>query len=137
MEAIESDLILKSRVRHPEKLLDRALLWLHEMGVIRLHKGLAVFRSAMTIRLENRERRGFANADFEPLALHYKGQVLHIHVMAEFAERGLAAMREALRLAMDYFTLPEEAFLARWLPAETGRSDARPQLRPGKLSSKA
>ena len=124
LEAIESDLILKSRVRHPDKLLDRALLWLHEMEVIRLHKGLAVFRSAMTIRLENRERRGFANADFEPLALHYKGQVLHIHVMAEFAKRGLAAMREALRLAMDYFTLPEEAFLARWLPGrdrEVGR----------------
>ena len=116
LAAIESDLILKSRVRRPEKLLDRALLWLHEMEVIRLHKGLAVFRSAMTIRLERRDRRGFAKADFEPLALHYKGQVLHIHVMAEFAERGLAAMREALRLAMDYFTLKEEEFLARWLP---------------------
>ena len=29
----------------------RALMWLHEQEVIRLHKGLAVFRSAMTIRL--------------------------------------------------------------------------------------
>ena len=124
--AIESDLILKNRAQHPEKLLDRALLWLHEMEVIRLHKGLAVFRPAMTICLERRERRGFAKADFEPLALHYKGQVLHIHVMAEFAERGLAAMSEALRLAVDYFTLKEEVFLARWLPSrdrEIGRQD--------------
>ncbi len=124
LQAIEADLVLKSRVRNPARLLDRALLWLHEQEVLRLNKGLAVFRPAMTIRLEQRNRRGFSRADFEPLALHYKGQVLQIHVMVEFAERGLAAMNDALRLAMDYFALGEEAFLARWLPGrdrEIGR----------------
>ena len=124
LQAIESDLVLKNSIKDTTKLLDRALLWLHELDVIRLNKGLAVFRPAMTIRLEHRERRGFAKADFEPLALHYKGQVLQIHVMVEFAERGLGAMSEALRLAMDYFALKEDEFLARWLPGrdkEIGR----------------
>ena len=124
LQAIESDLTLKSKVRHPDKLLDRALLWLHEQEVLRLNKGLAVFRPAMTIRLEQRDRRGFSRADFEPLALHYKGQVMQIHVMVEFAERGLAAMSDALRLAMDYFALGEEGFLSRWMPGrdrEIGR----------------
>ena len=124
LQAIESDLVLRNSVRDTAKLLDRTLLWLHELDVIRLNKGLAVFRPAMTIRLEQRERRGFARADFEPLSLHYKGQVLQIHVMMEFAERGLAAMSDALRLAMDYFTLKEDKFLARWLPGrdkEIGR----------------
>ncbi len=114
--AMESDLEIKSRVRWPAKLLDRALLWLHEMEVIQLNKGLAVFRPAMTIRLQQ-ERRGFAKSDFEPLALHYKGQVLQIHVMVEFAERGLKAVADATRMAMDYFALQQEAFLRRWLPA--------------------
>ncbi len=121
---IESDLVLKSQVQNPSKLLDRALLWLHEQEVLRLNKGLAVFRPAMTIKLEQRDRRGFTKSDFEPLALHYQGQVLQIHVMVEFAKRGLVAMSEALRLAMDYFALTEEAFLARWLPGrdrEIGR----------------
>ena len=124
LKAIESDLVLKSKIRHPRKLLERALLWLHEQEVIRLNKGLAVFRPAMTIRLVRRERRGFARADFEPLALHYKGQVLQIHVMKEFAERGLATVTEAMRLAMDYFSLRETDFLERWLPGrdkEIGR----------------
>ncbi len=124
LQAIEADLALKARVRDPKKLLDRALLWLHELDVLRLNKGLAVFRPAMTIRLERRDRRGFSRADFEPLALHYKGQVLQVHVMVEFAERGLAAMSEALRLAMDYFSMKEEPFLERWLPGrdrEIGR----------------
>ena len=117
LEALTSDMILRSRGRNPEKLLDRALLWLHEQEVIRLHKGLAVFRPAMTIRLaQEMPRRGFANADFEPLKIHYKGQVLQIHVMVEFARRGLDAMADALRLAIDYFSLKQEDFLRRWPP---------------------
>ena len=117
LEELTSDLVLKSRVKDPQKLLDRALLWLHEQEVIRLHKGLAVFRPAMTIRLaDENPRRGFAAADFEPLKLHYEGQVRQIHIMVEFARRGLEAMAEALQLAMDYFGLNEREFLDRWLP---------------------
>ena len=115
LDALRSDLDLKARVKDPEKLLDRALLWLHEQEVVRLNKGLAVFRPAMSIHLSE-DRRGFVNADFEPLKLHYEDQVLQVHVMAEFAERGLEAMADALRLAMDYFSLSQEDFLRRWLP---------------------
>ena len=118
LQAIEADIALKGRVRYPEKLLDRALMWLHELEVIRLNKGLTVFRSAMTVRLERREQHNFVKADFEELARHYDGQVLQIHVMKSFAERGLASMRDAMRLAMDYFTLNEGAFLDRWLPGQ-------------------
>ena len=114
--AIEDDLALKVRVRSPVKLLDRALLWLHEQEVIRLNKGLTVFRPAMTVRLQRQERRDFSRADFEPLSLHYEGQVLQVHVMAAFAERGLVRMADGLRLAADYFALKEADFLKRWLP---------------------
>ena len=124
LQAIESDLMLKAESRDTTKLLDRALMWLHELEVIRLNKGLAVFRPAMTVRLAKEEKRGFAKVDFEPLSLHYKEQVLQVHVMAAFAQHGLAAMRDSLRLAADYFTLKEESFLDRWLPGrdrEIGR----------------
>ena len=117
LEALEADLVLKSRAKHPEKLMERALLWLHEQEVIRLHRGLAVFRPAMTIKLEQETpRRGFAVTDFEPLKLHYRGQVTQIHVMVEYARRGLEAMADALHLAMDYFSLKQGDFLSRWLP---------------------
>ena len=121
--AIESDLFLKNQVRNPTKLMDRALLWLHEQEVIRLNKGLSVFRPAMTIQLKP-ERRGFARADFASLKLHYDEQALQIHVMAEYAEQGLESMADALHLAMDYFALRQEDFLNRWLPnrrTETSR----------------
>ena len=115
--AINSDLVLKSEVQDPARLpalMDRALLWLHEQEVIRLNRGLTVFRPAMTIRLKP-ERRGFAQADFASLKLHYDEQILQIHVMAEYVQQGLGAMADALRLAMDYFSLRRDDFLGRWL----------------------
>ena len=115
LSAIRSDLVLRSEVRSPERLMDRALLWLHEQEVIRLNKGLAVFRPAMTIKL-GQERRGFANADFESLRIHYDEQTLQIHVMAEYAQQGLDSVTDAIRLAMDYFAMTQEEFLQRWLP---------------------
>ena len=115
LAAIRSDLTLTNAVKDPGKLTDRALLWLHEQEVIRLNKGLTVFRPAMTIRLQP-ERRGFAQADYTSLKLHYDEQVLQIHVMAEYVQQGLEAMADALRLAMDYFSLRREDFLRRWLP---------------------
>ena len=113
--AIEGDMVLMADVKDANKLLDHALLWLHEQEVIRLNKGLAVFRPAMTIRLETGERK-FERSDFTPLQLHYDELVLQIHVMAEYAQRGLRTMTEALRLTMDYFTLQRDEFMQRWMP---------------------
>ena len=115
LNAVTSDLTLKSEVRNHRSLMERALLWLHEQEVIRLNKGMAVFRPAMTIRLQP-EKRGFASSDFESLRLHYDEQTLQIHVMAEYAQQGLGSMADALRLAMDYFSMGQDAFLRRWLP---------------------
>ncbi len=113
--SVTSDMTIAGEVRDPNRLVDRALLWLHEQEVIRLNRGLTVFRPAMTIRLAP-ERRGFAQSDFESLNVHYDKQVLQVHVIAEYVQRGLRAIAEALRLAMDYFRLGTEEFLRLWLP---------------------
>ena len=51
------------------RLTERALLWLHEQEVVRLNRGLTVFRPAMTIVLDP-DRRGFRQSDYKSLALH-------------------------------------------------------------------
>ena len=121
IEAVEGDLTLAGEAKDLRRLVDRSLVWLHEQEVIRLNKGLTVFRSAMTIHLSP-ERRGYWGSDFESLQIHYDETVRQIHVMAEYAHRGLGNMAEALRLAIDYFALGETEFLQRWLP------DRSPQL---------
>ena len=115
-KAVESDLTLKTEdIKDYRRLVDRSLVWLHEQEVIRLNKGLTVFRPAMTIHLAG-ERRGYRNTDFESLKIHYDETVRQIHVMAEYAQRGLTNMAEALRLSLDYFALGDTEFLRRWLP---------------------
>ncbi len=114
-DAIKADLILMSEVRDPVRLIDHALMWLHDHDIIRLNKGLAVFRSAMTIRMD-RGRRSFAKGDFAPLQVHYNEHTVQIHVMAEYAQRGLGRMAEALEMVIDYFTEGRNEFMKRWLP---------------------
>ena len=123
LQAVKADMTLTSSITDPGKLVDRALLWLHEQEVIRLNRGLAVFRPAMTIRLKQ-DRHRFFDSDFEPLKIHYDEQVLQVHIIAEYALRGLQAIADALQLAMDYFSSGRDDFLNRWLsgrPALTSR----------------
>ena len=114
-EAVEADLSLAGEVKNFRRLVDRSLVWLHEQEVIRLNKGLTVFRPAMTIHLSP-ERRGYKQSDFQSLQIHYDETVRQIHVMAEYAQLGLGNMAEALHLTIDYFALGETEFLQRWLP---------------------
>lgn len=116
LAVLNGDAVIKaSGVKDMTKLMERALLWLHEQQVLTLGKGLTVFRSAMTIHL-NPERVPFTTKDFLPLQEHYREQTLQTHVMAAYAEKGLERIDEAQRLSQDYFTLDQDRFLRRWMP---------------------
>lgn len=118
LAALNGDALLRnSGIQDMTKLMDRALLWLHEQEVVTLGKGLTVFRQAMTLHL-NSTGGQFTTKDFAPLEEHYAEQTMQTHVMATYAERGLAAMDQALRLSEDYFVLERDAFLRRWLPGK-------------------
>ena len=125
--ALAGDLEIRPHVRDITKLLDRALLWLHEQEVVTLGKGLTIFRPAMTVKLEPGTRQ-FTQSDFEPLRMHYDEQTLQIHIMAEYARQGLASIDAAQSLAADYFTLERESFIDRWLAARS--AELRRQTSP-------
>jgi len=114
--SVAGDALLVNGTPDLRKLIERALLWLHEQEVLRLNKGLAIFRSAMTLHLEGNGKLKFEKSNFQPLALHYDELTRQIHIMAEYAERGITKMADALLLAMDYFSLSRDEFCSRWLP---------------------
>ena len=118
LKALDSDIMLRQEMKNPNKLMERALLWLHELEVIRLNKGLAVFRPAMTIRLAQGDqgKRGFRNTDYAPLKDHYLGQTIQIHIVKAYAQLGLEDIDKALRLVLDYFKQKQDDFLGYWLP---------------------
>ncbi|TVQ34571.1 MAG: RecQ family ATP-dependent DNA helicase, partial [Phycisphaeraceae bacterium] len=73
LATLNGDGLLRSEVRDMNRLMDRALLWLHEQEVATLGRGLTVFRAAMTVRL-NPKGGGFTLRHFEPLKEHYAEQ---------------------------------------------------------------
>ncbi len=115
LAAISGDALLRSMVHDPNRLMDRALLWLHEQQVVTLGRGLSVFRPALTVRL-NPKGGKFTLEHFAPLEEHYTEQTIQTHVMAAYAEKGLDSVDEAGHLAADYFALDQDAFMRRWLP---------------------
>jgi len=114
--SVASDAFLAASTTDLRKLVERALLWLHEQEVLRLNKGLAIFRAAMTLHLESNWKLQFEKGNYQPLALHYDELTRQIHIMAEYAVRGLRKMADALQLTMDYFRLPRDEFCRLWLP---------------------
>ena len=118
LAVLTGDMELRSSgVRDMTKLMERALLWLHEQEVATLGRGLTIFRPAMTVHL-NPAGGLFTQAHFTPLEEHYAEQTAQTHVMAAYAQRGLVAMDEAQRLSEDYFVLDRDAFLRRWMPGK-------------------
>jgi ATP-dependent DNA helicase RecQ len=115
LAAINGDAMLRGAVNDANRLMDRALLWLHEQQVITLGKGLSVFRPAITVHLDPKGG-SFTVQNFTPLEEHYTEQTIQTHVMAAYAEKGLERIDEAQRLAADYFVLERDAFMRRWMP---------------------
>ncbi len=117
LASLNGDAFLRSEVNDTTKLMDRALLWLHEQEIITLGKGLTVFRPAMTVHLRPGSS-SFTQKNFIPLEEHYAEQTLQTHVMSTYAEKGLTSIEQAKRLSEDYFLLEQDAFLQRWLPGK-------------------
>ena len=115
LAGINGDAILRASVNDTNRLMDRALLWLHEQHVVTLGRGLSVFRPAITLHL-NPKGGPFTVDDFTPLDEHYTEQTIQTHVMATYAQKGLESMQDAERLALDYFDLDRDRFMQRWMP---------------------
>lgn len=117
--AITGDLELARESPNPQKLMDRALLWMHEQSVVSLGNGLTIFRPAMTVDL-NADNKQFTKADYTHLEEHYREQTLQVHIMDAYGRRGLESVEDALRLSNDYFEKDRDSFLATWLKTRSG-----------------
>lgn len=115
LAVLRQDMIAASQIKDPLTAIDRALMFLHEQRIITLQKGLAVFRQAMTIRIAPEGKgRGYSPGDYEPLQRHYGERAFQIHVMNEYARKGLEEIRQALALMLAYFSEDKATFIRRF-----------------------
>lgn len=113
--AVQTDLGLRGQIKDTLAAVERGLMYLHEQKAIILQQGLAIFRQAMTIQMQPEAKgRRYTAGDFTPLAEHYQEQVRQVHVMMEYARRGLESIGEGLKLVLAYFSLPRNEFLERF-----------------------
>ena len=119
-EAVDSSLLLQATKLNTTVAVEQALLWLHDVQIIRLQKGLALFRSAMTIRVVAEPGQTYGAKDYEPLGQFYDEKTFQIHVMLEYATRGLKSVEAALTLVLDYFRLEKKDFTERYFPGRKG-----------------
>ena len=117
VENLKRDMLLLPRLKDPFAAAERALTFLHELEVIALQQGLAVFRQAMTIRLNPQARgRRFLKTDFAPLATHYLEKTFQVHVMNEYALSALKRISVAMNLVTSYFNDERDDFIKRFFP---------------------
>lgn len=128
VKPLKEDMLLAAGTKDMTAEVEAALVTLHGWKLITLQQGLAVFRQAMTLDLNPDHRRKFTNSDYAPLAQHYQGRIFQIHVMAEYARRGLSDAGAAEAFANDYFALDDKAFEAKYLKGR--EADFRRPLTP-------
>ena len=126
--AVEGDIELRGRLQSAPDAVRSAVTWLHDLRVITVQSGLAVFRSAM--RLDRAPdapalRADEARAATAALEEHQAQKILRVHVIDTWAQRMLDAPEEAEELRADWFALGTEAFKARWFPGQESQI-ARP-----------
>ncbi|NOQ65544.1 MAG: RecQ family ATP-dependent DNA helicase [Methyloprofundus sp.] len=115
LDAVKQDIEMYSALKDPLAAVERGLTFLHEQKIISLQKGLAVFRSAMTIQvLPEARRRRYTKGDYAPLSLHYGERTFQVHVMNEYALKGLEKIGHALNFVVAYFELDKSDFVQQY-----------------------
>ena len=101
--------------------LEAGLLFLHDNKVISLQHGMAVFRQAMTLKMDrNSAAKRYTRSDFEPLSLHYTQRIFQIHIMNAFARMGTEKLKQALNMILAYFSMDTETFIKKFFPGKKG-----------------
>ncbi len=119
MDAMKGDLFLSGLGDDAHALIEQCLLYLHDMKIITLQNGLAVFRQAMTLTLQpGAARRQYTKGDYEPLLHHFDQKNVQVHVMEKFARLGLDKIKTALGFVRDYFSSTYDSFINQYFPEE-------------------
>ena len=118
--AVEGRLGLAQDIGDEFSAIEKALLFLDENHVIRLEKGLSIFRQAMTIHM-NKEAKGrrYSENDYRPLREHYEQKMIQIHAIGRYAEESPKSLEGWARGYVDnYFRMSGRDFNRRYFPGE-------------------
>ena len=101
--------------------IEKTLLFLHRLGIIKVEGGLFVFQTSYHIEKSRRIGDLFKKEDYEIMKDHYTEKVRQVHILGEYirhiSEKNLF-MAEAY--IHDYFGLERSKFIERYFPRKKG-----------------
>lgn len=99
------------------KQLERALLFLDELGALKLEGGFLVYYKRLNLeRTEQNVRKQYTKEDYASLEAHYRARTEQIHIVGEFAVKRIESAIAALGFVDDYFKLDHEEFIRKHFP---------------------
>ncbi len=117
-ELVEQTGVLGFRGDDPFEAARQAFAWMHDLGIVRLLHGAAIFRSAMELTLlrgQTSEVRTLPQ-QHDALAEYSEHRILRVHVMNHWAQLMLVSPERGTQFVRDWFSEPVRVFLERYFP---------------------
>lgn len=105
--------------------VEEALLYLSNIGALKLDGGFMVLYNAMAIhRLKDMKLR-YKQDDYRMLDEFYKQKIQQVHIVGEYANLMVRNYQAAQLYVQDYFQMDYKRFIAKYFKGERGREIQR------------
>lgn len=102
-----------------EKDIENALLFLSEIGALKLEGGFFVLYSRMRIKRKKRDSKtGYNEEDYRKLNEFYRQRMQQIHIVGEYANIMMKSYSDALNFVADYFGMDYKEFLGKYFSGD-------------------
>lgn len=103
------------------KEVEEALLFLSQIGALKLEGGFLVLYNAMDIQRLKDNRLRYKQEEYRMLNEFYKQKMQQIHIVGEYANLMVKNYQEALQYVQDYFLMDYQRFIAKYFKGEEAK----------------
>lgn len=98
--------------------VEEALLYLSQIGALKLEGGFLVLYNAMDIQRLKDNRLRYKQEEYRMLNEFYKQKMQQIHIVGEYANLMVKNYQEALQYVQDYFLMDYQRFITKYFKGE-------------------
>ncbi len=98
--------------------VEEALLYLSNIGALKLDGGFLILYNAMNIRRTKDLRLRYKQEDYRMLNEFYKQKIQQVHIVGEYANLMVRDYQAALQYVQDYFQMDYKRFIAKYFKDE-------------------
>ncbi len=98
--------------------VEEALLYLSQIGALKLEGGFLVIYNAMDIRRIKDNKSRYRQDDYRMLNEFYKQKIQQVHIVGEYANLMVKDYQAALQYVQDYFQMDYKKFVVKYFKGE-------------------